>query len=137
MKLKTKLALILLGFFILFGLMAFVFFGSLTGVAVWRDNLILKYFFGFLSIIGFAVLLMPGPLTPVYNGWLKTTHLIGRVVTFTILSLAYYLVITPSALIKGIFGGRPLPIKPDANISTYWVTRTEPAQPKERFFKRF
>ena len=95
-----------------FGLVAFVFFGCLAGVAVWKDNLILKYFFGCLSVIGLGLVLLPGPLAPVYNGWLRGAHFISKVVTFMILVLAYYLVMTPSAVIKRIFGGRPLPLKP-------------------------
>ena len=47
-----------------------------------------------------------------------------------ILTLAYFLVITPSALIKLLFGGRPLPVKPDKKASSYWVDRTEGVQPK-------
>jgi carbamoyltransferase len=57
--------------------------------------------------------------------------------TDLMLTALFYLVITPAALIKRIFGGRSLPLKPDKNVSTYWVTRPEPAQPKERFQKRF
>jgi hypothetical protein len=62
---------------------------------------------------------------------------LARVVSTLILTLAYYLVLTPSALIKQLFGGRPLPVKPDKTVSTYWIDRTEPAQPKERFLKRY
>jgi hypothetical protein len=53
------------------------------------------------------------------------------------LAIAYYVVITPAALLKRLFGGRPLPLSPDPDASTYWVSRDEPAQPKERFYKRF
>ena len=76
-------------------------------------------------------------MEPVYRGWLKVAHFIGRTITLGILTLAYYLVITPFALAKRFFGGRPLPLKPDKAAGTYWVTRTEPAQPKERFLKRY
>ena len=120
-----------------FGLIAFVFFGCLTGVAIWRERQILTYFFGCLGLIGLGLLVIPGPLAPVYQRWVKIAHFIGRMVTFVILTLAYYLVITPAGLIKRVFRGRPLPLRPDPNLSTYWVTRTESAQPKERFFKRF
>jgi hypothetical protein len=64
-------------------------------------------------------------------------HWIGTVFTGFILTLAYYLVITPSAWIKRVFGGRPLPLTPDKDAETYWVSRTEPAQPRERFLKRY
>jgi hypothetical protein len=54
-----------------------------------------------------------------------------------ILVLIYYLVITPAALIKRVIGGKPLPLKPDPEASSYWVSKPEPAQPKERFLKRY
>jgi hypothetical protein len=36
-----------------------------------------------------------------------------------------------------IFGGRPLSLKIDKGCDSYWVERTEPAQPRERFIKRY
>ncbi|MBW1787590.1 MAG: hypothetical protein JRK53_13355 [Deltaproteobacteria bacterium] len=120
-----------------FGLVAFLFFGTLAGLGFWRDKTGLACFFAVLSSAGFGLLLLPGPLRPVYSGWLKVAHLIGKIITGAVLALAYYLVITPSGLLKRVFGGRPLPLKPDRKASTYWVQREESAQPKERFIKRF
>ena len=120
-----------------FGLIALIFFGFLCALGIWREKFIPTYLFGFLAILGLGFLLLPYQLKPVFIGWLKIAHFIGRVITTLILTLAYYLVITPSGLIKRLFGGRPLPVKPDRNASTYWVTRTEPVQPIDRFLKRY
>jgi hypothetical protein len=120
-----------------FGLIAFLFFGCLAGLGLWRQKLIPAYGFGVLSILGIGFVLLPGLLSPVYKHWLRVAHLIGQAVTLVTLTLAYYLVITPSALIKRIFGGRPLPIRPDTHLSSYWVKRAEPTQPRERFTKRY
>jgi len=120
-----------------FGLVALVFFGCLCALGLWMKKPIPTYLFGFLSFLGFCFVLIPSPLRPVYVGWLRIAHFVGRIVTTLILSLAYCLVITPSALIKRVLGGRPLPLKPDKKALSYWVTRPETAQPKERFPKRF
>ena len=120
-----------------FGVIAWVFFGCLCGLGIWRNKPVPIYLFGFLSLIGLGFILLPIQLKPVYDLWLKSAHLIGKAVTVVMLTLAYYFVITPTALIKRLFGGPPLPLKPDKNASTYWVTRTEPAQPRERFIKRY
>lgn len=120
-----------------FGLIALIFFGFLCAFGVWREKFIPTYLFGFLATLGLGFLLLPYQLKPVFIGWLKIAHFIGRVITTLILTLAYYFVITPSGLIKRLFGGRPLPVKPDRNSSTYWVTRTEPVQPIDRFLKRY
>ena len=95
------------------------------------------YLFGSLSILAIAFILIPSRLKPVYAAWLKVAHFLSRIITTFILALAYYLVITPSAFIKRLFGGRPLTLKPEKGASSYWVDRTEPAQPKNRFLKRY
>lgn len=120
-----------------FGAVAVVFFGSLTGLAFWKQKLALKAIFGLLALTGLGLLLLPGPLSPVYRAWMKAAHLIGRTMTIVMLTLAFYLVITPAGLIKRVFGGAPLPLEPDRSASSYWVARKEPAQPRERFRKRY
>lgn len=120
-----------------FGIIAFIFFGCLCVTGLWTKKMLPAYLFGCLSILGIGLILMPSRLTPVYTFWLKMGHFLSNVVNTSILILSYYLVITPSAMIKRILGGRPLPIKPDKNIQSYWVDRAEPSQPKERFSKRF
>ena len=120
-----------------FGIIAFVFFGCLCALGLWRQKPFAIYLFGGLSLLGMGFMLLPAPLKPVHDAWLKVAYLIGKTVTIVILTLAYYLVITPSALIKRIMGGRPLPTRPDRELASYWVPRPEPAQPKERFIKRF
>jgi Na+-transporting methylmalonyl-CoA/oxaloacetate decarboxylase gamma subunit len=120
-----------------FGIIAFLFFGCLCALGIWTKKPVPTFLFGFLAICGIGFVLIPSRLKSVYSAWLRVAHLIGRIMTFLFLSLAYYLVITPSALIKRLFGGRPLPVKPEKKASSYWVIRTEPAQPRERFVKRF
>lgn len=120
-----------------FGLVALVFFGALFSLAVWRDKSIPMFLFGTLAFLGLGFVVIPGPMRPVHAGWLKVGHGIGRAITTVALTLAYYLVITPSTWLKSIFGGRPISSKIDRDASTYWVTRDEPAQPRERFYKRF
>jgi hypothetical protein len=120
-----------------FGLIAFLFFGCLFAVGIWVEKTLPIYLFGSLSALGLGFILFPNQLRPVFFSWLKIAHYIGKFITTLVLSLAYYFVITPAALIKRIFGGTPLPIKPDRNVSSYWVTRKEAAQSKEQFSKRF
>ena len=120
-----------------FGAIGSLFFGTLLAVAVWRDQTPVAFFFGLLTLLSIGFLLMPVRMKPVYTGWLKIAHFMGSKVTLVMLGIIFYFVITPAALLKRIFGGRPLPIKPDPDAETYWVTRSEPAQPTERFPKRF
>lgn len=120
-----------------FGTIALIFFGTLFVIAVWRQKTVSSIVFGCLGGLGVGFILLPEVLRPVYTAWLAAAHMIGQIITAVALTLAYYLVITPSAIIKRLFGGRPLPVRPDKNATTYWVDRNEPAQPKERFIKRY
>ena len=120
-----------------FGIVALIFFGFLCGLGLWRQKSLPTYLFGSLTILGLGFVVAPSWLSPLYVFWLKIAHFIGRVVTTVMLILAYYLVITPAALIKRVLGGLPLPVKPNKNVSSYWVNRTEAAQPKQRFLKRY
>ena len=120
-----------------FGTIAFVFFGSLCVLGFWSKKPIPSFLFGFLCVLAVGFLLLPGPLKPIYDTWIKISRLLGGVMTTIMLTLAYFFIITPAGLLKRVFGGPPLPLKPDKNISSYWVTREEPAQPRERFLRLF
>ena len=121
----------------LFGLVALVFFGCLSTLGLWLGRPLPMYLFGALCVIGLGFLLLPSPMRPVYHGWLKIAHFLGRTITTVMLTLIYYLVITPSALLLRLFKGHLLPLKPDRTSPSYWVPRTEPTQPRERFIKRY
>jgi hypothetical protein len=120
-----------------FGAIALPVFGVLCAAAVWRGHEAVSVFFGTLSALGLLFLLVPGPMRPVYGGWLKISRPIGTAVTLSILTLSYFLVITPAALLARRAARRAIPQCPDRNASTYWVTRTEPLQEKERYHKRY
>lgn len=92
---------------------------------------------GLLALLGIALILAPGPLRPVHAVWISIGRFVGKVVTAGVLVIAYYLVITPAALLKRVFGGRPIPIRPDKTCPSYWVPRSEPTQARERFAKRY
>ena len=98
-----------------FGVIALVFFGALCGIGFWTNKPVPTYLFGFLSVLGFGFILIPSRLKPVYDAWIRIAHFIGRIVTILVLTIVYYLVITPAALIKRLFGGRPRYMRVSSN----------------------
>lgn len=120
-----------------FGIFVFILFGCLSALGIWKEKPIPTYLFAFLFSMGIAFILAPSLFKPVYFGWLKITHFIGRIWTILILALIYYVVIAFSAFIKRLFNESFLPVRPDKKASSYWVERCEPAQPRERFHKRY
>lgn len=120
-----------------FGVIAVLFFGSLVAISVWRHKDVMIYIFGVFYILGFSLLILPKQLHFIHRGWMAVGHLIGKTINLIFMTIAYFVVITPAGLLKRVISGRPLPLKPDKNCSSYWVDREEPVQPKERFSKRF
>ena len=120
-----------------FGLIAVVLFGSLAALAAWRQQPLLGAFFCLPASVGALILILPAPMAPVHRGWVRLGQWIGRGTTLVMLTLVYFLVISPYGMIMRGLGKRPLPQKPDRRLSSYWVPRAEPAQPKDRFYKRY
>ena len=120
-----------------FGIVAFIFFGCICALGLYTGRAIPTYLFGFLSIVGLSFILFPSQLRPIYGAWLKTAYLLGRTVTVVVLTLVYYLVITPAGFIKWLLSGTPVQVKFNKDAPSYWVVRTESIQPKERFIKRY
>jgi hypothetical protein len=79
------------------GIVAFIFFGNLCTLDIWKKKPIPTYHFSFLFLIGIVFALALSRFGPIYYSCLKFTHFIGRIWTILILVLIYYLVITPSA----------------------------------------
>ncbi len=120
-----------------FGLISTLICAPLVTLSLWRDNAVTGFIFSGLGLLGLGFLILPGLLSPLYRAWLKTSTRINQLMTMIILTTVYFTVLTPTAWLKRFFGGRPLPTAPDRGASSYWVSRSEPAQPKERFIKRY
>lgn len=120
-----------------FGITAFLVFGILCALGLWRGKPVPTYLFGVLGGLGLGFMVAPGGLRPLYRAWMKAAHGVGRLITSFLLTLVFYAVITPLGLLKRLFGGDPIPMQPDRSCESYWVEREEPAQPRERFLKRY
>jgi hypothetical protein len=74
----------------------------------------------------------PRSLRPVYIVWMALGLLLGVVVTHVILTLFFFLVVTPLGLLQRAFGRDPLERRLDPGASTYWIARpSKPAQPAD------
>lgn len=120
-----------------FGMIAGLFGAALFTAAWWRGATSVCYISGVLICIAIGFLLLPVPCAPIYRTWIRCSHLVGTLLTLVSLTLTYYLVISPAALIIRIVKGPSLPLKPNEGASTYWVIRSEGAQRAERFVKRY
>lgn len=72
---------------------------------------------------GFAA---PMWLKPVYIVWMLIALILGTVVTRIIITIVFYLMITPIGWIRRTAATRePMGLKPDPAQQTYWIDREE------------
>lgn len=114
-----------------FGLTIGIAFAILGGVLFWRDRPIWIYPEFVAAALILAALLVPGLLRPVERIWMKAAHMLGIVMTHIILTLAFFLVITPIGLIMRLFGRDPMRRKFNRSASSYWIP-VDPDGPTSR-----
>jgi hypothetical protein len=118
-----------------FGLIMLIGFGVLGGLLLWSWTrnagawrLVLG---GTLVTIGVVVCLWalasPRTVTPVYHGWMRFGLGLGTVVSTVLLSLLYFIVITPVGALMRLTGTDPLERRLDAAAASYWTTHARPA----------
>ena len=92
----------------------------------------LLFWFGKASYIYFAVpgfllilsgLIIPQLLRPLNKAWMILAILLGWVMTRVILTIFFYIVITPVGLIARIAQKEFLDLKTDKNQESYWIKR--------------
>jgi hypothetical protein len=66
-------------------------------------------------------LLVPGVLGPLYRGWMKFGHFMGRVNTAIILTAVFFLLFTPVAFIMKLFNRDVLHRKLDPAAESYRI----------------
>ena len=73
---------------------------------------------------------------PLYRGWMKFAHGLGWVNTRIILTLVYYLVFSPLAILFKIIGKDPMNRK-IGSADTYWIERDSAPFDRERARRQF
>jgi hypothetical protein len=108
----------------------------LGSLFLWRDKPLWPYLYGVAGLFLIAGLIAPRLLAPIEWAWMKMAQAMGIVMTKIILSLTFYLVITPLGLIRRIFGTDSLKLKFDRNEKSYWV-EVDPEGPTSRHDKPY
>lgn len=105
-----------------FGITFFIFFLILSLYPLIQDKNI-NYVFLFISIIFlFLSFLKPKVLKPLNKIWFKFGIFLGKFVSPIVMSLIFFLVITPTGLIMKVIGKNLLNLK-NENKKTYWINK--------------
>ena len=107
----------------------------LAGVFCWRDHLLASRITGSLGgLLVVAGALIPGKLGPVYRAWMGLAVLISKVTTPIFMALVYFLVITPTGLVRRTVGSSQIAHRPEEG--SYWKRREE-GRRKSRLERQF
>ena len=87
-------------------------------------------------LVGVSMLLSPITARNIYDGWQRAAEPIGASVSLAVLSVAYYLVLFPVAVLKRLLTRDPLQREFDRQASSYWMPHNPGADP-DRYFKQF
>jgi len=89
-----------------------------------------------LGFIGLGII-VPISLKPIYLVWMTFAVILGWIMTRVILSLLFYLIITPTGLIARLFGKQFLELEWDDSKTSYWNYRSKKNILKEGYEKQF
>lgn len=102
---------------------------------VWRGEGVRIWALAVAGVFGGMGVLFPMALAPVFKLWMKFGEKIGWINSRILLSLVFYLVLTPIGWVMTLLGKRPLQLGFDSQADTYRVLK--PARATDHVTKPF
>jgi hypothetical protein len=120
-----------------FGLMVGGVFAALGLLFLWRN----KTFYPWCLWPG-AVLMAFGAVLPralkwIYIAWMSVAFVLGFVMAHVILTLLFFLMITPIGLLARLAGKDFLGLKLDREAKSYWIAREQKARSPVDYERQF
>ena len=113
----------------------------IAAVVWWRNDFAVTTAVSVLGGIGGALVVLgltaPVVLKPVYRVWMALAVVMGFIMTRVILSVVYYLVMTPIGLAMRLFGKDPMHRRIDPEASSYWIEKSYDDESPERLEKYY
>lgn len=119
-----------------FGLTIGAAFLALAGLLAWRGHGSKASVFAIVALALIAAgLVIPTRLGPVYRGWMALAAAMSRVTTPLFMGLVYFAILTPTALVRRLFGCNQL-VRP-RSARTFWITREPAVQRRTDMHRQF
>lgn len=112
-------------FFIVFFLVGIWPLFSLEPLRLW--SIIVATLFLVFGLINSRI------LTPLKILWIKFGELLGKIVAPIVMSIVFFVIITPIGLLLRIIGKDVLSLKLDKKIKSYWIKKTFKSDFKKQF----
>jgi len=119
-----------------FGVSVGMIFALLAGLLFWREKESYSVFLILAALLVVPGLILPAVLKPIYRVWMTLAVIMGWLMTRVILSLLFYLLVTPIAFSARIFGKDFLDraFERDGRES-YWIKK-EPMKTEKKDYER-
>ena len=120
-----------------FGITIGLFLIVIAGFLFWRGKESFEIILISGSVLFVLGLVIPIVLKPVYWLWMILAVILGWIMTRVILSLLFYIVITPIGMFSRLFGSKFLDLKWDKSKDSYWNSRTTKQRNNEEYERQF
>ena len=104
-----------------FGLVMTVPLALIAGYLWWAGSSAWPYLAGAGAFFLLSGLLLPQILRPIEVAWMKLAEVLSAVMTRVILTLAYFLVMTPFGIVLRLMGKDLLKLKIEPERDSYWL----------------
>ena len=120
-----------------FGLVVGGVFAALGIIVLLRHKAHWPYFVWPGAALVLFGAIFPRALKYVYIAWMSVAFVLGFVVSHVILTLFFFLVITPIGLVARLFGKDFLSLKLDRHAASYWIRRDRKAKSPADYERQF
>jgi len=120
-----------------FGITISIVLIIISGLLFWKNSESYQMFFLIAGILLLVSIIIPLILKPIYWIWMIFATILGWIMTRVILSLLFYIIITPIGLIFRLFGKHFLDLKWNKSENSYWNVRNNKNLQNERYEKQF
>jgi ABC-type uncharacterized transport system permease subunit len=114
-----------------FGLALGAGLSVLGSLLLWRDKPAAPWILGVAATLLVLAILRPQLLGPLERVFARVARVVTAALTFLVLSLTFFLIITPMGLVMRLVGKDPLTLKPAPDQPSFWV-EVEPDGPTTR-----
>ena len=120
-----------------FGITFGIIFLIIAGFLLYRENESFQLFIIISSTFIIFGFFLPIILKPIYISWMSFAIILGWFMTRFILSLLFYLIVTPIGLITRVLGKDFLELKKEVSNGSYWNQRESSLEKNQNYDKQF
>jgi len=120
-----------------FGLMVGGVFAALGLFFWWQSKAAYPFFLWPGAGLVVAGMIFPRALRSVYIAWMSVAFVLGFVMAHVILTLFFFLVVTPIGLFARLAGKDFLSLKLDYRVNSYWIPREQKPKSPADYERQF